>query len=239
MSTRPTLVFDIETVGEDFGSLDKVTQDVLTRWIKKESESEEEYKIALEELKNGLGFSPLTGEIVAIGVLDADKNEGAVYFQAPGASYDEIKENGIAFRALTEKEMLQRFWEVAMRYEVFVTFNGRVFDAPFLFVRSAVHGIKPSKDLMRGRYFSQQDPRAVHIDLLDQLTFYGATRKKGGLHLWARAFGIESPKGGGVTGDDVGPLFRQKKYLEIAKYNVGDLRATKALYEKWDKYIRM
>ena len=29
----------------------------------------------IEELKNGLGFSPLTGEIAAIGVLDHNKNE--------------------------------------------------------------------------------------------------------------------------------------------------------------------
>ena len=50
------IVFDIETVGEDFEALDETTQEVLTRWLKKESESEEEYKIALEELKNGLGF---------------------------------------------------------------------------------------------------------------------------------------------------------------------------------------
>jgi hypothetical protein len=32
-----TLVFDIETVGEDFDALDETSQDVLTRWIKKES----------------------------------------------------------------------------------------------------------------------------------------------------------------------------------------------------------
>ena len=64
------LVFDIETIGEDFDSLDQTTQESLTRWLKKESESEAEYKIALQELKAGLGFSPLTGSIAAIGVLN-------------------------------------------------------------------------------------------------------------------------------------------------------------------------
>ena len=47
MSTQQTLILDIETVGEDYDSLDKATQESLTRWIKKESASEEEYKIAL------------------------------------------------------------------------------------------------------------------------------------------------------------------------------------------------
>ena len=77
------LIFDIETIGENFDELDEITQDALSWWIKKESNGEEEYKAALEDLKNGLGFSPLTGQVVAIGVLDGDKNKGAVYYQNP------------------------------------------------------------------------------------------------------------------------------------------------------------
>jgi 3'-5' exonuclease len=240
MSTQQKLVLDIETVGEDFNALDHATQEALTRWIKKESENEEEYKAALEELKNGLGFSPLTGEIVAIGVLDYYKDEGVVYFQAPGEKLSESKEGNITFKPMGEKEMLEKFWEGAKKYQCFITFNGRGFDAPFLMVRSAIHGIRPSKDLMQGRYlYQQRDNEAIHVDLQDQLTFYGATRRKGGLHLWSRAFGIESPKASGVTGDDVGRLFKEKKFLDIAKYNVGDLRATKALYEKWESYLNL
>lgn len=232
------LILDIETIGEDFDSLDHATQENLTRWIKKEAEGENEYQHLLEDLKNGLGFSPLTGEIVAIGLLDNEKNEGVVYYQAPGEENENITENGITFKQYSEKEMLEKFWEGARKYDCFITFNGRAFDIPFLMVRSAVHGIRPSKDLMRGRYMYQQNGDALNIDLADQLSFYGAVRRKGGLHLWSRAFGIESPKAGGVTGDDVGQMFKDKKYLDIAKYNVGDLRATKALYEKWEKYLR-
>lgn len=237
MSTPAKLIIDIETVGEDFDTLDKATQEVLTRWIKKESASEEEFNVALEEPKNGLGFSPLTGEIIAIGVLDYYKNEGVVYFQAPGEKIKETSEQGIAFKPMAEKEMLQKFWDGATHYQHFITFNGRGFDIPFLMIRSAIHGIRPTKDLMRGRYVSQHNFDAIHIDLLDQLTFYGAVRRKGGLHLWSRAFGIESPKSQGITGDDVGRLFKEKKFLEIARYNVGDLKATKALYEKWENYL--
>jgi len=237
MSTTQKLILDIETIGEDFNAADSATRENLTRWIKRESNDEEEYKLALEDLKNGLGFSPLTGEVVAIGMLDYHKNEGAVYYQAPNAKLEETKEEGITFKPMGEKEMLSRFWEAAKHYQVFITFNGRSFDLPFLMVRSAIHDIRPTKDLMRGRYLYQHNPEALHIDLLEQLTFYGASRKKGSLHLWTRAFGIESPKSGGVTGDDVGPLFKKKKYLDIAKYNVGDLRATRALYDKWEKYL--
>src|SRR5581483_12109725 len=102
MSTTNKLVLDIETIGDDFDELDAATQENLTRWIKKDSDNEDEYKLALQDLKNGLGFSPLTGEIVAIGVLDYYKNEGGVYYQAPGQNNQEIKENGIIFKQMGE-----------------------------------------------------------------------------------------------------------------------------------------
>ncbi len=234
----PRLVFDIETVGEDFNSLDETSKDVLTRWIKKEANSDEEYKSSLEDLKKNLGFSPLTGEIVAIGVLDSEKEKGAVYFQAPGQDIKPFEEDGIKFKVMTEKEILDNFWKLANNYDQFVSFSGREFDVPFMMVRSAVNGIRPTKDLIANRYLNYQKPNALHIDLQDQLSFYGSVRRKSSLHLWCRAFGIKSPKASGVKGDDVAPLFKERKFLDIARYNVGDIRATKELYDYWDKYIR-
>lgn len=232
------LVFDIETIGENFDELDETTQASLTRWIKKESQNEEEYRALLAEVKEGLGFSPLTGSIVAVGVLDSAQDKGAVYFRAPGASPQPSEYQGCALKAMTEEEMLKEFWRVAEQYREFVSFNGRSFDVPFLMVRSAIHGIRPTKDLMSNRYLDRQKGGALHIDLLDALTFQGAVRRKGNLHLWTRAFGIKSPKEDGVTGDNVGALFREGKFLEIAQYNAGDLKATKELYSRWDKYLR-
>ncbi|MFA5386423.1 MAG: ribonuclease H-like domain-containing protein [Candidatus Paceibacterota bacterium] len=232
------LVFDIETIGVNFDSLDEASQESLTRWIKKESDSEEDYEEALKEMKDGLGFSPLTGEIVAIGVLDVDKNQGVVCFQAPEKNLKETTEDGIIYKPMTEKEMLENFWKGAMQYQEFISFNGRVFDVPFMMIRSAVHGVKPTRNLMEGRYLYQQRS-AKHIDLLDQLTFYGAVRKRGSLHLWSKIFGIKSPKEDGITGDEVGKLFKEEKFWEIAKYNAGDLVATKELYKKWNDYLNL
>ncbi len=233
----PKLIFDIETIGENFDALDNVTKDTLTRWIRLESQNDEDFKVAFENLKNGMGFSPLTGEIAAIGTLDHEQEKGGVYFQAPGESIDEETE-GIKLKSMSEKEILEKFWRLVELYDEFVTFNGRGFDVPFIVVRSAVHGIRPTKDLMSNRYLSMQKFGARHIDLLDQLSFYGSVRRRGNLHLWSRAFGIKSPKSQGVTGDDVQKLFESKKYKEIALYNIGDLRATRSLFEKWEKYMR-
>jgi uncharacterized protein YprB with RNaseH-like and TPR domain len=232
------LVFDIETVGENFDQLDQTTQEVLTRWIKKETKDEKEYELALSDLKNGLGFSPLTGKIVAIGVYDIEKEKGAVYFQSPDIETADFEENNIKYRILDEKGMLAQFWNLADKYEQFVSFNGRGFDVPFLMIRSAINEIRPSKNLIANRYLSSQPKNSQHIDLMDQLSFYGAVRRKGNLHLYCRAFGIKSPKEEGIKGDDVGKLFLEKKYLDIAKYNAGDLFATKSLYEYWEKYVK-
>lgn len=226
------LVFDIETVGESWNALDETTQHNLSWYLRESSKSNEEYEYELKELKEGLGLSPLTGFIVAIGVYDTETEKGAVYYDNRGERSEPREENGIKLEVMSEKEMLEKFWQVASAVHEFVSFNGRSFDAPFLIVRSMVYGIIPTKDLLSNRYLSLQRG-AVHIDLMDQLTFYGAARFKKSLHLFCRAFGIESPKTGGTTGDDVASLYAEGKCENIAYYNAGDLRATAALYERW------
>ena len=236
-SSMSTLIFDIETVGEDFSALDETTKESLTRWIKRESGDEAEYTAALKDLEDGLGFSPLTGQVVAIGVLDAERMKSAVYYQPAGEDDTDFEEGAAKFEALSEKAMLEKFWEIATKYDTFVTFNGRGFDVPFLMVRSAVHGVRPTKNLLVNRYLQYQPSNAKHVDLLDQLSFYGALRRKGSLHLWTRAFGIESPKAQGVTGDQVQGLFKTGKFREIARYNARDLVATLELYRRYEEYF--
>ena len=231
------LVFDIETVGEEWKEFDSTTQDNFAWYLKESSRDEEEYEYELKQMQEGLGLSPLTGFIVAIGAFDTESKKGAVYFSAPGAKLEETEEEGISYKPMSEKQMLEQFWKVASAVNEFVSFNGRGFDAPFLAIRSMVHGVKPSKDLLSNRYLSMQRG-CTHIDLMDQLSFYGAARFKKSLHLFCRALGIESPKAGGTKGEDVAALYRAGKYEDIARYNAGDLFATAALYERWKEAFR-
>lgn len=233
------LIFDIETAGEDFDQFDKTTQKMLTRRLREElDEGSDVYKKAVEKIKNDTVFSPLTSQVIAIGVLDYEKEKGVVYFQAPGETIEEFEEDGITFKQATEKEMLEGFWQGAENYNEFISFNGRGFDVPFMMLRSAIHEVRPTKNLIGARYLYQHQPGSRHVDLQEQLTFYGAIRRAGmGLHMFTRAFGIKSPKSDGISGDDVTQFFKDKKYVEIAKYNVGDLWATKDLYDYWYKYL--
>ncbi|MBI5401527.1 ribonuclease H-like domain-containing protein [Candidatus Wolfebacteria bacterium] len=226
------LVFDIETIGLDFETFDKTSQEYMVKFAEDESEK--------KEIKERLGFSPLTGEIVAIGILNPDTNKGAVYLRADDKQLlNNDLEKGITVEIGSEKEILEKFWETAKKYNYFISFNGRGFDVPFLMIRSAILGIKPSKNLMSNRYLSLQKYDAIHVDLFDQLNFYGAVWKKFNLHMWTKAFGIKSPKEEGITGDDINRLYKEKKFLDIARYNFGDLKATKELYEKWSKFINI
>lgn len=228
----PRLIFDIETIGSDFDSLDEKSKEFVIKFAQTPEEE--------QEAKDGLSFSPLTGEVVAIGILNPDTDKGAVYFRDPSGKLKLETKKNIQYHPLSsEKEVLKEFWQTAQLYEQFITFNGRGFDCPFLIVRSAIHKIKPTKNLMPNRYETEQFGKIItHVDLLDRLTFFGSVRRKGNLHMWCRACNIESPKAQGVTGDDVGQLFKGKKYSEIAEYCAGDLWATKELFNYWDKYIK-
>src|SRR4030042_4460532 len=182
----PRLVFDIETIGVDFESLDEQAQ----YYLLKAARSEEEKVLIPEQLS----FSPLTGQIVAIAVLNPESDKGGVYYQAPGQTPVEQDENGIVYASGTEAEILERFWKTIAFYDQFVTFNGRSLDCPYLMVRSAIHKVKPTKNLVPYRYGDE------HIDLYDRLGFFGAVRRTMSLHMWCRALGIKSPKEEGVTG---------------------------------------
>ena len=77
---------------------------------------------------------------------------------------------------------------------------------------------------------------SIHCDLLEQLTFYGAMRKFN-LDFCCKTFGIRSPKSGGITGMDMQSLFEEKRFLDIARYNLGDLKATAELFLRWEEYL--
>ena len=216
------LVLDIETAGREFDLLDEATQQYFLRRAETETE--------IQEVKESLSFYPLTGEIVAIGLLNPDTEKGAIYFQNAGDPLLPFEEGGVKYETGTEEEILRKFWEKVRNYRTIITYNGRGFDCPFILVRSAMHRIVPTKDLMPNRYSDE------HIDLMDRLLFFGAMRRHFSLDMWCRAFGIKSPKTE-VTGYQVKDLFRAGRYEDIARYCVRDLFATKELFDYWEKYM--
>ena len=120
-----------------------------------------------------------------------------------------------------------------------MTFNGRGFDVPFLYLRSALLNVPITRKNWLGYRF-QTEP---HCDLAEQLTFYNVSGRSGAarkfnLDFYCRSFGIESPKSQGVTGMDVNDLMKEGRYREIAEYCARDVKATLELYRIWAERLQ-
>lgn len=218
------IVFDIETIGFDFEKLPKDSQEYLLKY----AQTPEEKK----EIKEKTGLCPLTGEIVAICLLNPDTEKGKVFFQAPKKDIKPFIEDGIQYEPMDEKGILESFWSEIRNYQQFVTFNGRGFDCPYIYFRSAAQHIRPTKNLMPYR-FDQNG----HIDLADQLSFYGSFRRYS-LNFYCKSLKLKACKTDGMDGGKVQEYFKDKKYEEIARYCADDVKATAELYFTWESYIR-
>jgi DNA polymerase elongation subunit (family B) len=205
------VVFDIETLGFPLEEFSQEQQEYLL----KGTTTEEERAEAVARLS----LAPFTAQVVAIAMLNPDSGQGKVFYQHPGGHAALSADGLVEFVPGTEEEIFAEFWKAVGRYGQFITFNGRTFDCPFLMLRSAILKIKPTRNL-----------------LPYQLTFYGAFRKFS-LDFYCRSFGIKSPKSEGISGADVGPLFRGGEYRTIAEYCLGDVRATTELFQRWQSYL--
>ena len=200
-------VVDIETVAQPLSEFDDRFHDSLLRWFDPGpagTEMDEERKSESQRRFSVWGPS---GRVIVIGMHNPDTLKSRVL-----AGDDEA-------------EILGQFWDLVKSFELTITFNGKQFDYPYLKMRSAMHGIKPSVALDCRRF-----TRHPHYDLREILSNFGAWRH-GGLDFYCSLFGVPSPKQG-LSGDKVGEAYAQGRLQEIADYCQADVEATGALYMK-------
>lgn len=226
------LVFDIETVGVDFESLSESQQEFLLRYTESEKDPQKKSEL-VDESKRYLSLYPYTAKIISIGLFNTEKERAIVLYE--NSENDEwIAEEKITkYKPADEQQMLKYFWKYAGQAEKMISFNGRNFDLPFIMIRSAINKIKPTRNFLKNRFDSSH-----HIDLLEQFTFYGLT-KKFNLDFYCQAFGVESPKSKGITGMDVKELYRAGRMKDIAIYCQADVKATFELYKIWNEYLNL
>ncbi|MBK8945314.1 MAG: ribonuclease H-like domain-containing protein [Ignavibacteriae bacterium] len=226
------IVIDIETVGFELENLAESQQEFLLRYAEKESDQiiRENKK---EEVERFLSLYPYTAKIISIGMLNTETNGIFVLYDDNSEEEIIIEEKGIKYKSINEKELLKLFWNYLSKTDKVITFNGRNFDIPFLMLRSAMLEVKPTINLIHNRYNITK-----HIDLLDQFTFYGITRKFN-LDFYCHAFGIKSPKSKGITGMEIKELYKAGKIKDIAIYCGEDVKATYELYKIWEDYLNI
>ena len=232
-----TIIFDIETSALPLDNFDETQQEYLFREAEKLAD-ETAKSARREEITKFMSLWPFTSQVVCIAMLNAETLRGQVLFTAE--DIEEGDEGGpVEFMPCAdESELLTAFWDVAKHYDSVVTFNGRGFDVPFIYLRSALLNVPISKKNWLGYRYATEP----HCDLAEQLTFYSVSGRDGAarrfnLDFYCKAFGIESPKSHGVTGMDVGTLLAEKKFREIAEYCLRDVHATVELYRIWKERL--
>lgn len=213
----PTLVFDIETAGYDFNTLDSWDQDYLLNTL----ESYEEDK---QKAKTKTGLHPLYGQIVSIGMYNPSTQKGVVF----SLSLQDIKLEDADFSCsvfASEKDLLKSFWQTSQKYERFVTYNGSGFDFPFLIIRSAIQKVKVP--------FEINSRQEKFIDLMQKFR----TSRSYRLEALCRALGILNPKEEGTSGEDIAKLFNEGNIKQISNYVSRDAKATSQLYQVWKEYV--
>ena len=233
-----TLVFDIETSAFPRETFDEAQQEYLFREAAK-LEDEAARAARREEIQKLFNLWPLTARVVCIAMLNAESLRGQVLYTAEDYEEDSSETGPVKFVAcLDEVELLTAFWDVAKHYDNVGTFNGRRFDVPFTYLRSALLNVPITRKDWLGYRFATEP----HCDLAEQLTFYGVSGRDGAarrfnLDFYCKAFGIESPKAQGVTGSDVNQLMAEKRYRDIAEYCLRDVHATVSLYRVWKERL--
>ncbi|HWH70666.1 MAG TPA: 3'-5' exonuclease [Candidatus Sulfotelmatobacter sp.] len=232
------LVFDIETSALPLEHFDETQQEYLFRECEKITD-ESARAMRRAEIAQQFSLWPFTAQVVCIAMLNADTSRGQVLFTAEDYEDASDEAGPVEFvPCMDEVELLTAFWDVAKHYDHVVTFNGRGFDVPFMYLRSALLNVSITrKDWLGYRY--QTEP---HCDLAEQLTFYNVSGREGAarrfnLDFYCKAFGIESPKSYGITGRDVSSLLAEGRYREIAEYCLRDVKATVLLYQIWKERL--
>lgn len=124
----------------------------------------------------------------------------------------------------------QHFWQGWRHYQrpTFVTFNGRGYDLPLMELAAYRYGLQlPDWFDSHSRSFEQPRNRyntRAHLDIMDMISNFGASRMIGGLNLLANLLG--KPGKTGIDGSKVQDMYFEGKAQEINDYCMCDVLDT-------------
>lgn len=124
----------------------------------------------------------------------------------------------------SEAEILRGFWKLAADCDLFVGHNILDFDLRFIYQRSVIHQIKPSREIPFARF--RNNPV---YDTMQEWSKWGRDRIS--LDLLARALGIPSPKEC-LDGSKVYPYYCAGRLPEICEYCKCDVETVRQIYRR-------
>jgi DNA polymerase elongation subunit (family B) len=198
------LFFDIETLpaeGKDIEIVKQLWEDAK----KKSANSEKKTENTFDNFFRNTSFQGEFGRILCIGYAVEGEPVQCLFGD--------------------EKEILKDFWEIAKDADLFIGHNIMEFDLRFIYKRSIIHNIKPSRELNFARY--RNNPI---YDTMKEWEKWGAIGTS--LHKLSLCLGVTSPKEAGIDGSKVYDFYLDGKAEEIYKYCKRDVEATRSVYER-------
>lgn len=229
------LIFDIETIAD----VTEENRATVTSMAKGRDQTPEEYAT----------FCPPLARVVCIAWYDLAAGAlGAVFDSTlPGSqanvgmvatSVDDGSQAGLALSYgghSGEAELLRAFGAVVTQHfqrsnALLVTYSGRGFDLPVLIHRSVKHDVAEGRPLLiKAAKENRFNPR-LHIDLLDTVTFYGAS-SRWPLAAYTVGYGHRSPKDD-MDGSQVAAAIGAGRIIDVVRYCAGDVIATTHVYRR-------
>lgn len=124
-----------------------------------------------------------------------------------------------------ERQILEKFWEIARDAALFVGHNVFEFDLKFIYKRSIIHRIRPTRELSFARY--RNDP------IYDTMSEWERWGRGEGITLerLALALGLPSPKEK-MSGAEVWDYYQAGRQEEILDYCKGDVDVLRQVYRR-------
>ena len=123
-----------------------------------------------------------------------------------------------------ETDIIKNFWKIVPDCNLFVGHNILDFDMRFIYQRSVIHQIKPSRDIPFTRFRN-----APIYDTMQEWSKWG--REHASLDSLSKALDIPSPKEN-LDGSKVYPFYRAGKLPEIVEYCKRDVESVRAVYKR-------
>jgi predicted PolB exonuclease-like 3'-5' exonuclease len=123
-----------------------------------------------------------------------------------------------------EIEIIKGFWNLAADCDLFVGHNILDFDLRFIYQRSIIHQIKPSRDLPFARFRS-----APIFDTMHEWSKWG--REHASLDTLSKTLSLASPKEN-LDGSKVYPYYRAGKLADIVDYCKCDVESVRQVYRR-------
>jgi len=220
------LILDIETVPDeskmDYLLLKKSTLNAPSNW-----KDQEKIKANIDEqfakLVDKASLSPRTGRTMMVGFLSDKKLND--FTKGAGELF---KMQITSITPETEKELLKTTFRILSEFfdnsnELLVTYNGKKFDLPFLYIRAMLNNIDGPISMPGYKILTSPYNDNTHLDLFNSFN-------EGTLSEWSYMFNDSNTFSS--DGNQILQQFREANYDWILQKNLDDLYKTYYLAER-------